>query len=334
MNQIGFNFYGVTCLVESGNDEILRRLSLDFHAFIDSELRKETQFYFKHFDSEPPVQSIPDFPLVYTSKNSRTYEKNGVRFNDYYGKLLSIYDYNRDICTLYSTDIERSHEILYLLIHSRIGKTLDLLGLHRLHAMGVRKNGQDFLFVSDSGVGKSTLLAHLLAGDQSLEFLSDDCPLVDENGCIYSFPIRLGASEEKCLKLLGEETYKLQRAEYGLKHLLSTKEIKNPLAWSRGCKTVLAFGLRRDGECSIKRLSWFGCFRRLFRPMVVGVGLPMILEYWWELGSEDFVRKARIGLKRFWAAVYLSFRAEAVEVTIGNDPDENIRTIRKYLRWN
>jgi hypothetical protein len=334
MNQLGFNFYGITCLVESANHEIIQRLNSDFYAFVDEEVKKEAKFYFKYFECEPPVQSIPDFPLIYKSKNSRTYEKNRVRFNDYYGKLLSVYDYNRDICSLYSIDIQRSHEILYLLIQSRVGKALDLIGLHRLHAMGVRKNDQDFIFVSDSGVGKSTLLTHFLASDESLEFLSDDCPLVDENGRVYSFPIRLGASSEKSLKLLSERIYQLEREQFGLKYLLSTSEIKNTLALSSAHKTTLAFGYRRDGPCSIKRLSWVGCLWRLFKPMVIGIGLPMILEYWWELGSEDFVRKARIGLKRFYSAIHLSFKAEALIVAIGNDPDENVRTIRKYLKWN
>ncbi len=333
MERLFLNFYGVSCLIESENAEIISRLEKDFHYFVVDE-RGSVDYQFRHFQSEPPVQKIPDFPLIYTSKISRTFEQGGVRFNDYNGKLLSIYDYNRNVCTLYSIDLHRTHEILYLLTHSRIGKALDLLGLHRLHAMGVRKEGVDFLFVSDSGVGKSTLLATMLKADSDLELLSDDCPLVGESGEIYPFPVRLGASEKDALIKLSPEFYELQREEFGKKYLLSIEQLTNPIAWSRGEKTYLAFGSRRDGSgCSIKRIGFFRAFTYLIRPMVIGVGLPMILEYWWELGPSDFVRKALIGTKRLSSAIVLSCRAECLEVVIGNDPDENIRTIFKYLSW-
>lgn len=333
MQQLRLNIYGSTCLIESENVELLARLSRDFAYFV-KEFKGSANFHFKHFHSEPPLGSIPDFPRIYTSKNSKTYEKDGVRFNDYYGKLLSVYDYNRDVCTLYSTDLSRSHEIIYLLVHSRIGKKLDLQGLHRIHAMGVRKNKSDFLFVSDSGVGKSTLLSHWLGADENLQLISDDCPIVDEQGNVYPFPIRLGASEKETLLSLGQNIYELQREEHGLKYLLSTSEIKNKVAWSHSEKTYLAFGKRVEGSgCVIKRIGFLKSFSHLIRAMVIGVGLPMILEYWWELGPEDFSRKARIGFKRLLSSLVLAYRSECCEIAIGSNPDENIRTIRKYLNW-
>jgi len=333
MQQLRLNIYGITCLIESENEELLSRLGRDFAYFVGN-FQGPTQFHFKHFQAEPPLGSIPDFPRIYTSKNSNTYERDGIRFNNYHGKLLSVYDYNRDICTLYSTNLHRTHEIIYLLIHSRVGKRLDLQGLHRIHAMGVRKMGSDFLFVSESGVGKSTLLSHWLKSDEQLELISDDCPLIDEQGNVYPFPIRLGASEKETLLLLGQNIYELQREEYGLKYLLPTNEVKNNVAWSRSEKTFLAFGKRVAGSsCSIKRIGFLKSAANLMRSMVIGVGLPMILEYWWELGSEDFVRKAKIGVKRFLSSLALAYRSECLEIAIGNDPDENIRTIRKYLNW-
>ncbi|TNF31601.1 MAG: hypothetical protein EP319_01740 [Deltaproteobacteria bacterium] len=333
MERLLLNFFGITCLIESENLEILQRIRDDFSYFV-TDKATTVDFQFRHFDACPPIDNIPDFPLIYTSRNSRTFEKNGVRFNDYNGKLLSIYDYNRDICTLYSTDMNRSHEVLYLLIHSRVGKTLDTMGLHRLHAMGVRKDEVDFLFVADTGVGKSTLLSGMLKMDKKLELLSDDCPLIDESGNVYPFPIRLGASSPEPLLKLGSGIYELEREEFGRKFLLSTSELENPIAWSSSRRMVLAFGHRREGACTIQRMGKIRAFLSLVRPMVIGIGLPMILEYWWELGPTDFVRKARIGFKRMCSAIVLSCRAECLEVAIGNDPDENIRTIIKYLRWN
>lgn len=338
MYQINFNFLGLKCLIESDEASIISKIEKDFSNFKSAPFKKsEVDYYFRHQNISPPFDKIPNFKEVYRSKNSITYEENGVRFNNYHGKLLSIYDYKKEICSLYSTNLEKTHEVIYLLIHSRVGKKLDLLGLHRIHAMGVRKNDSNLIVMMSSGVGKSTLLENLLSLDLGIEFLSDDCPLVDDNGVLYPFPIRLGANNSESFKKLAKERdcfYMMDREFYGKKYLLDSKCLNNKIGKSSVRKNFLFHGIRLGKEeCRIEKSSKLKTLLQLQKHMVVGVGLPMILEYWWELGVEDFVRKAVIGIKRFFSAIVLVLKSDCFEIELGNDPEKNARTLIKFLNW-
>lgn len=170
-----------------------------------------------------------------------------------------------------------------------------------------------------------------------MEFLSDDCPLVDAQGRVYPFPIRLGTSDRESLKELAKDEkcfYEMDRENLGLKHLLDSSCLTNPKAFGAGENVVLVNGRRTfKAGCEIKRIGRLKMLSHLFRHMIIGIGLPMILEYWWETGPDDFVRKARIGIKRFFSATALCLKADRFEIELGENPELNYKTLKNFLNW-
>lgn len=167
MNRLYLDFYDVKCLIESDNKDVLELLGKDFSLFKVLEPNvSDIDFHFTLHAKKATNEKVVGLTCMRRSKNSLTYEDKNIRYNDYYGKLFSIYDYDNDTCEIYSTDNSKSHEILYLLIHSRVGKKLDLMGLHRVHAMAVRKDGKTLVVMMPSGGGKSTLLKFFFKGPE------------------------------------------------------------------------------------------------------------------------------------------------------------------------
>lgn len=324
-----FEFYGTSVLVKSNSKELLERIEKDFYNFLVPLEEKSYDFKIDSLlESEISVK-IPSWPQIRESKNSITYEKGNLRINDYFGKLVSLYDYSKDRGQLYSTDLEKLHEITYLLILSRTGKKLDLEGIHKIHAMGFVYKGVACIGVMNMGVGKSTLLWELLK-DPEIELLSDDSPLINRKGEVKSFPIRLGFNSKPIDKVIDpdENLYSLQREQYGLKHLVCLKGISNPIGCNWG-KVIVFEGER--GDKSLRRISRLSMFWKLQRHMVIGIGLPLIFEYFWESGLRDFLKKTKIFFLRQIAAWNLVNSSEVMSFSMGKSPSENAELLKSYI---
>lgn len=73
--------------------------------------------------------------------------------------------------------------VLYLQVQQMIGSFLLLHGKSLIHSAGSSVDGKGVLLCGRSGVGKSTMTAHLQRMDASLTVLSEDMPvLMQENG--------------------------------------------------------------------------------------------------------------------------------------------------------
>ena len=66
----------------------------------------------------------------------------------------------------------------------------------------------------------------------------------------------------------------------------------------------------------------------LFVHLVIGLGLPMVLEYFWEKGFRDFLCKSKIFFSRFSAAFFLALRAKNYIIYLGNDIEHNVKSIK------
>ena len=281
----------------------------------------------------PPYSILEGKKKWRASKNSVTYDEGAVRYNDYGGTLLSRYDYTRREGRLWSLSLERLHEVTYLMILSLTGKKLDLLGLHKIHAMGAVVEGTAVIGMMDTGVGKSTLLAYLLT-DSSVELLSDDCPLIDCHGRVHPFPLRLGLGlvpKDLAIKNASENIYHLERKFYGRKRLLCLSGLKNPVG--RNYRKALIFqGRRGTGEDPIiVRKSPLHFFMALMKHMALGVGLPIIFEYFWRRGFSDFCTKAEIAFLRLRLAFLLVNEHDFYEVSLGTDPKKNAQALRCWV---
>ena len=283
----------------------------------------------------PPWPAIPQVAACMQSLNSLTYEQGERRFNDYYGKALTIYDYQQERGEIYSESLEKLHELSYLVVLSRVGKKMDQEGLHKLHAFGVIKHHKALLGIMPMKGGKSTHFLELLR-DPEVQILSDDTPLISRWGRVLPFPLRVGLEQQghrgQVVEQNSASLYHLHRERYGKKHLLSLRSL--PHAVGGEYREIILFqGVRFNGnECWVTKMSWGAMAWELFRSLVVGQGLPMVWEYFWQFGPRDFVRKAGIILSRLLAACCLLWRARCYRVFLGRDIAKNTQVIsEKFL---
>ncbi|OUR93710.1 hypothetical protein A9Q84_19810 [Halobacteriovorax marinus] len=327
-----FNFYDLEVVVRSKSEELYKRLNLDFSNFIVED-PSEVFLEIECFKESPPLDRIGNAKITRTSSNSITHDQGPIRFNNYFEQGLTIFDYDVEKSKIYSLDIEFLHELTYLIILSRVGKRLDLLGLHRIHAMGVQIGDVSCLCMFPMGGGKSTLLANLLNYDD-VKIISDDSPLINTRGEFLNFAIRLGVAPEliKNIKNPDENIYSLTRRQYGKKELISLEGISNELA-SKSKRQVLIQGKRIKGSTS--RLHKARLDQKIYSlmiNMVIGIGLPMIFEYFWENGFTDFLRKSKIACLRFFAMIRVLFKSDFYIFETGDEPIKNAKILYEFLK--
>jgi hypothetical protein len=65
--------------------------------------------------------------------------------------------------------------------------------------------------------------------------------------------------------------------------------------------------------------------------MVIGFGLPIIFEYFWESGWKDFFVKTEIFLKRFILALKLTLTKDGYDFYLCSDSKKNAEVILKLM---
>src|SRR6202011_3105060 len=108
--------------------------------------------------------------------NAAIYDRGNVRFNDYQGEALAIYDFASEQGEVWSENADLLYEITYLLCLSRIGEIHDLRRIHRVHALGIAVGDKGALVLLPESGGKSTLCMDVLPYPDT-RLLSDAPPL-------------------------------------------------------------------------------------------------------------------------------------------------------------
>ncbi len=339
MQRILLNISGVHVAIESEWREIIDILSKDFWSFLyknESNSMTNADMILIKIHKTGMIPKMPSLVASMQTTNAITYDLGGKRFCDYYGSAYTDIDFKKDISNVYGTEFDRVHEISYLLILSRAGKKLDTLGLHKLHAFAVSFEEVAFVCMMPSKGGKSTLLIELLK-DSRVKMISDDIPLVDTWGRIHAFPLKLGLNEKPKnfnIDNEAENLYSMKRAFFGEKFLICTRGLPGKIEKTEKVfdKIILAEAFRYNSVASlILDSSWLKTSKGLFKHGVLGLGSPIILEYFWQTGVRDFVIKSIIFLLRAFAFGMLGFRAKKIKIYSGKRPDETAKEIIKYL---
>ena len=282
---IYFDFYGFTVELSSPSKELLDLLKLNFSYFHVQTVKKPKLKIEAKLESGEKYLPV-NLKASKQSINSITYDCGSLRYNNYYGEALSLLNYDNGTAQIFSTCINRLHEITYLLIMSRQGKWCDKNGIHKIHSMAVANNQKNLLVMLPMKGGKSTLFTKFLT-DSDFQLISDDSPCVNTNGEILNFPIRFGIENKPMYKALLESIdqksiFKLQRNLYGEKTLVDMMYFNERIAKPKK-KTVLVQGFRRSGNgFELEKISKLKMLKYLLINMTVGVGLPMVIEYFIE----------------------------------------------------
>lgn len=337
-NKLHLNFYGFFASIESENHQILKLIEKDFYIFkCDQQIvNRNKLFSLKILDQKAPEDLIPEIQTSMQSLSSLSYDLGDIRYNDYYGELVSKINFPKNEAVLYSKNINKLHEVAYLIILSRVGKKLDLMGYHKLHAFAVAFGDTAVVCMMPMKGGKSTLLMELLK-DPRAKMISDDIPLIDRSGNLLPFPIKIGVdhfNNEIKVENPEENIYKMHRSQYGTKTLISVRGLKDkvtPLD-QKFKKVILIEAFRINSAHSYLGVpSWPKTFKGLFKHGIIGIGLPMVMEYFWENGLYDFMVKTMIFFSRLSSFFIFSLRCTRLRLHLGKKPEKAAKEILYFI---
>lgn len=280
----------------------------------------------------PPFDTVPAVRASLYQPDSISYDQGEVRYVDYNGKALSIFDYGREEGRLYAQDRDLLHELSYLLIHSRVGELLDKKGFHRVHALGLVHDGNGLLCLLPQGGGKTTLALELL-GDDTVQLLSDDTPLVDRRGRLLPFPLRIGIEASSAAHIPERFRGTMVRRKYGAKTLIDIEYFQGRVASGPVPARYLLVGEREFADNPrLTRIGRCAAAAALFKNCVVGLGLPQMVEYFLRHGWGEMLAKGSIAISRLAASLFLVMNAETYRLVLGRRPADNAAVVRVFLK--
>ncbi|NOT79093.1 MAG: hypothetical protein HOP07_08830 [Bacteriovoracaceae bacterium] len=338
MKILNLNFYNHSVCISSPQDlEVISLLAKDFSAFkSNTESTSKNQFTLEICNQVPPWNQVPKTSASMQTLNSICYDVGKFRYCDYYSELLVILDKKMNHARLYSENTQRMHEVSYLLTLSRVGKKMDLAGLHKLHAFSVSFNDIAIVCMMPMKGGKSTLLMEFLK-DSRFKMISDDIPLINFKGEILPFPIKIGLSqfpESLDIHNPEENLYTMDRGFYGVKQLLCVEgipgRVEEPGKVFR--KIILVESFRFNSEISqLKKTNILSTYIGLMKHGVIGFGLPMVIEYFWENGPVDFMIKTKIFFLRAFGFGALALRAQKMKLHLGKNPNDAAKLLIDHV---
>jgi hypothetical protein len=325
---VEFEFYGVGLSVASSSPELLRSFARDFGYFARTASARTVSVE-AHL-APPPWDRVPAEVASRISPNAVTFDRGSVRYNDYYGEALAIYDFSRETGEVWSENPDLLYEITYLLCLSRIGEIHDLRGIHRVHALGISLNDRGALILLPEGGGKSTLCMAMLR-HREVRVLSDDTPLYSR-GKLLAFPMRIGLRGADGYGIPPEFLRVMHRRNRASKTLIDVRYFRDRIA-ADATPNVVIVGARRNGDESwIEPIGAAGAMSSLTANLVFGLGLPQVVEFFLRGGAREALSKLSIARSRFSAAAALAWRARLYRLTLGRDVDAAARAVISVMK--
>ncbi|HYA35925.1 MAG TPA: hypothetical protein VEF03_09900, partial [Candidatus Binataceae bacterium] len=277
----------------------------------------------------PPFDRIPaKFASMMTPK-AVTYDNGPIRYNDYCGRALAIYDFSKESGEIWSEDFDLLYELIYLTALSRIGEIHDLRGIHRVHALGIAKGARGAIVLLPEGGGKSTLALRLLAVE-GVRILSDDTPLISREKML-AFPTRIGLKQGEANGIDPAWLRTMHRREHGTKTLIDIGWFRDRIA-SDARPFAVVIGRRHGGADSwIEPIAKIKAGPALAANLVFGLGLPQIIEYFLRGGVADTLRKGGIMASRAAAAIRVAAQARCFRLAMGRDIEGAARAVVSVL---
>lgn len=324
---------------------------LDFHhhiilvkgapASVEEKLRSEFH-YFLAPDSYPALTielncgilpPTPSLPVDKILETCLVYRLGKRKYVDYFGEALTIVDDDSKTISITSASEERLYELAFLTIHSRAGDLLDRAGYSRIHAMAVSYKNVNAVVMLPSKGGKSTLLTHLLE-NPDIKIIADDMPLVDRQGRILPFPSKISMTEKPETGELSRLRWnEFMRAHYPPKWTASLSAIPERLEIAPEKNPVLLIqGIRLShGESLIAPAKKWQMIQPLMEHMIIGRGLPQIVEIFLDMKVTDIFKMAVHALLRTWCAMKLLLRSDTFTFYIGHDKSYNAQLLLNLL---
>ncbi len=263
------------------------------------------------------------------------YETQGIKHVYYSSNDYVRYDYRRNIAAVYSEDSDRLHELVYLVLVSKVGELMEEIGFHRIHALGFSYQGKGVLFVSPMGGGKTTLGLSLLKSFP-IRLVSDDTPLLDSQCKLHPFPLRIGVRVDAPIPFPVDrlDLRHFKRRQFEDKVLIDIDFFQGKIEKNSVRLYCLLIGKipgSRKEKCSIRPANHLILLPVLLKNLVLGIGIAQVKEYFLKRSASDFCGKIAVVLQRLFLCLRIILKCRSFIVTLGNDSHNNASTVIDFL---
>lgn len=331
MTAVELDVYGLRARI-SGWEEPVGSVRSDF-AYFERPLAAEPMSEIDIVQAEPDFDRLGDATASFVTPRNVVYHQQTRTVVDYFGRAVSVLERagGTERLTVQGTDEHLVHEAAYLYLVSRVGSHLDGLGLPRLHALGLAGAQGAVAVLLPSGGGKSTLALRALRAD-GVRLLSEDSPLLDTEGRLHPFPLRIGVNATDTEALGLEHVRRVERMEFHPKVVLDVAAFADRIESEPQPLRHLVIGRRSLGrDAVLERGSLNRAAGVLLREAVVGVGLYQGMEFLLQRGASDTLRLAPAAARRARACVAALRAATVWELTLGRDHERNWAALAPLL---
>jgi hypothetical protein len=325
-----FNFFGLPVSVR-GWPQIVEAVDLDFSWF-RAPPADRIGLSVEVTAGSPNLDALPAVPAAFSTPRNVVYQLGGRTIVDYFGRTVVILDRETRSAFVEGDQPALVHEAIYLLLLHRVGEHLDASGLMRLHALALAGRQGAAVILLPAGGGKTTLaLRALRHGDVLL--LSDDTPLLDRQGRVHAFPLRLGVSESVAVELPAEDVRRIERFEFPAKHAIRLEAFGDRISRAPHQLRHVVLGQRTLGrEASLAPVPRRRAIGPLFRDGVVGLGIAQMAEYVLQRGWSDILGKGGVAGRRAAICARALANAQTWEAELGRDNERNWSVLEPLLR--
>ena len=327
-----FSFHGIAIKLSGDSPGLIEEIERDFSYFKIPVNKAEITI--NTYGIPPPYDTLPAMQASYTSPRNTCYYHKGLKYIDYSGKGLVVFDAKDSTCHIYSNDAELLHEICYMCILSLVNEKLERCHIHRVHALGLAVDNKAVLILLDMGGGKSTLAIRLLSFLKSVKLISEDSPLINSQGQILPFPIRIGLHQQDVPPQIPKDLQRyFKRSEFSSKILIDIEYWKDQICFDICQPRIIIVGKRVIGkEPEIKQSSYYIAFREFIKNSVIGVGLYQGIEYIFQKGLIEVFKKIPAGISRLNNSLKVINNSEIFEFYLSADKEKNNEILVEFLK--
>lgn len=329
---IYLSFYNVSFRVHGPADicDLLRR---DFHYFItDQEVAGEifAQYEIEIYDGKSlKLQGHWYKPFLPFKKEAKIYQCGQKRAIFYVDGTALLLDFESHKIEVYGNDRDRLREVAYSTLLSISGKEMeDKSGRHKLHGIAFEYNQKTFILSMPSGGGKSSLLLEILKR-KKIALISDDTPVIDRAGKILNFPTKMSVKETSNLdECFVKDCYPFKRFDGKTRCALDISRF--PLFQNNDSgesKVFLCVGNRGQNDTKIEKVSKMKMGLFMIEHFLVGVGVPFIVEIYWDNSIRGYIKLVKIFISRLVTIFKLLSRSSCFSIEIGRNGEENVKHI-------
>lgn len=325
------DIYGLRFSLNGDWPEVLESVRLDFAWFEQHHpVRAELEVLIE--ERSPDFDALGELVASFVTPRNVVYQDSGRTIVDYFGRAVSVFDRRDGNLVVQGVDAHLVHEAVYHFLLSSVGSHLDAHGLPRLHALGLAGAQGGVAVMLPSGGGKSMLTLRSLEAD-GVKLLSDDTPLLDRQGRLYPFPLRIGVNPTDASSLpAGSRVRLIERMEFHPKLVVDLDPFSDRIQATPVPLRHLVIGRRSLGhDARLESLPRRGALGTLLRELVVGVGVLQGIEFVLQRGLRDVLRQSRPALTRSVCCAAALGKAHVWRLTLGRDHERNWEALQPLL---